>query len=241
MIKINLTLTHFIFLMTLFCSLEVYSCGVEEIFITGHQVEGYVRSDGVKVQSYYRKSYCRKIEKINFFTDQDSNLSKAYKIKFKQWKKSENKLIESLLGQLPNWLKRIKLSKILRSSIIQGEARNPALIIPKAKTLIISDNFFARKNKKAVLIHEMSHIGVLDVDPSLLLRFFKAGGWSYTKGRNPSPPEKVIIGDSIYSPSEDFANWVELYYTNPKRLKKFNEKQYQVLDKIIMMMEKSNG
>lgn len=238
MIKTKLTL--FIFLTTLFCSLEAYSCGADEIFVTGHHVEGYVRSDGVKVESYYRKSYCRKIEKFNYFTDQDSNLSKAYKIKFKKWKKSEHKLIEDLLGQLPTWLKKYKLSKVLRSSIIQGEVRNPALIIPKTKTLIISDNFFVRKNKKAVLIHEMSHIGVFDVDPSLLLRFFQAGEWSYTKGRNPSPPGKVIMNDSKYSPSEDFANWVELYYTDPKKLKTFNDKQYQVLNKIIIIMEKSN-
>jgi hypothetical protein len=238
-IKINLA--QFIFFTTFFCSIDVYSCGKDEVFITGHHVEGYVRSDGAKVESYYRKSYCRKIEKFNYFTDQDSNLSEAYKIKFKKWKKSEHKLIEDLLGQLPAWLKRNKLSKILRSSIIQGQARNPALIIPKTKTMIISDNFFARKNKKAVLIHEMSHIAVLDVDPSLLLRFFKVGGWSYTKGRNPSPPDKVIMDDSADSPSEDFANWVELYYTNAKKLKTFNEKQYQVLNKIIMIMEKSNG
>lgn len=238
---IKTKLAYFIFLVTLIYSLEVYSCGVDEIFITVHHVEGYVRLDGVQVESYYRKSYCRKIEKFNFFTDQDSNLSKVYKIKFKKWKKSEHKLIEDLLSQLPPWLKKYKLSKILRSSIIQGEARNPALIIPNTKILIISDNFFARKNKKAVFIHEISHVGVFDVDPNLLLRFFKAGGWSYTNGSNPSPPSKVIMDDSTDSPSEDFANWVELYYTNPKNLKTFNEKQYQVLNEIITIMEKSNG
>ena len=48
------------------------------------------------------------------------------------------------------------------------------------------------------------------------------------------------MDDSVGSPSEDFANWVELYYTNPNKLKKFNKKQFQALKKIIEIMEKSN-
>ena len=239
MIKTKLAL--FIFLTTLFCSLEVYSCRVDEIFVTGHHVKEYVRLNGVKVESYYRKSYCRKIERLNYFSNKDTKLSKKFKTKFKKWKKIERKLIEDLLKELPPWLKKYKLRKILRSSVIQGQINNPALIIPSSKTMIISDNYFKRKNQKGILIHEMSHIGVLDIDPILLLKFLKVGGWSYTKGSNPSPPDKVIMDDSVDSPSEDFANWVELYYTDPKKLKTFNDKQYQVLNTIIRIMEKSNG
>lgn len=238
---IKVCLAHLIFLISLLLSINVYSCGVDEIFITGHHVAGYVRSDGANVESYYRRSHCRKIEIFNYFTDKDSSLSKAYKTKFKEWKKSEQKVVEDLLEQLPAWLKRYKLSKILRTNIIQGQARNPALIIPKLKTMIISDNYFKRKNQKGILIHEMSHIGVLDVDPNLLLNFFKAGGWTYAKGLNPSPPDKVIMDDSVDSPSEDFANWVELYYTNLKKLETFNKNQYQALKRIITIMEKTNG
>lgn len=237
---IKVCLAHLVFLVSLLLSTNGYSCGVDEIFVTGHHMEEYVRSDGVKVEPYYRKSHCRKIEKLNYFTNGNTELSRKFEAKFKKWEKFEQKLIEDLLKELPPWLKRYKLSKILRSSVILGQVNNPALIIPKSKTMIISDNYFKRKNQKGILIHEMSHIGVLDVDPSLLLKFFKAGGWYYTKGRNPLPPGKVIMSDSVDSPSEDFANWVELYYTNPKKLKKFNKNQYQTLKRIITIMEKTD-
>lgn len=237
----KISLCSSILLVSLLASVNVYSCGVDEIFITGHHVTGYIRSDGVKFDSYYRESHCRKIKKFKYFSSNDSDLAQKYKTKFKAWKETEQKLIEDLLKKLPPWLRRYQLGKILRSSVIQGQVKNPALIIPKSKTMIISDNYFKRKNQKGILIHEMSHIGVLDVDPHLLLKFFKAGGWSYTKGRNPSPPDKVIMDDSVDSPSEDFANWVELYYTNPKKLKTFNKNQYQALKRIITIMEKTNG
>jgi hypothetical protein len=55
---------------------------------------------------------------------------------------------------------------------------------------------------------------------------------------SPKPPHKVIIPDSSHSPSEDFANSVEIYYSNPKRLKEFNPKSFAILEGIIKSKEK---
>lgn len=224
----------------LLVSFEAHSCKLDEIFISGHQVQAHIRSDSVKVEKFYRKSHCRKFAKFNYFSNRDNILSKEFETKFKSWTKSDQKLIKKLLTTLPTWLKRYKLNKILRASSIQDQPKNPALIVPKSKTLIISDNFFKRKNQKDVLIHEISHVAVFDVERSLLLKFFETGGWSYSKSSKPTPPDDVILADSKDSPSEDFANWVELYYTNPVKLKTKNSKQYQILDKIIRDLESSN-
>lgn len=93
-------------------------------------------------------------------------------------------------------------------------------------------------NKADIIVHEMAHIAVWDVSPLLLQEFFILRGWKYEKGSPPIPPKKVIMPDSGDSPSEDFANSVELYYKDPKLLKKFNPKSFLILEKIINSKEK---
>lgn len=68
--------------------------------------------------------------------------------------------------------------------------------------------------------------------------FFESRGWKYEKGKPPKPPKIVLLSDSSNSPSEDFANSVELYYSDPQRLKTFNLKSFVILEKIIKSMEK---
>ena len=60
----------------------------------------------------------------------------------------------------------------------------------------------------------------------------------YEKGKNPTPPNELLLPDSDQSPSEDFANSVELYYSNRQKLKNFNLKSFIILEKIISSKEK---
>ncbi len=57
------------------------------------------------------------------------------------------------------------------------------MTIPATKTLIIFDKFFPMANKKEIIIHEMSHIAVWDIDPLQLKEFFMSRGWAYEKGK----------------------------------------------------------
>jgi hypothetical protein len=136
------------------------------------------------------------------------------------------------------WLKKYKVSDILRASLQEGNPLNPAMTIPATKTLIFFDKFFTATNKREIIIHELSHVAAWDIDPIQLQDFFISQGWENEKGKPPKPPRELILPDSSESPGEDFANSVELYYSDPQRLKTFNLKSFIILDSIIKSKEK---
>jgi hypothetical protein len=87
-------------------------------------------------------------------------------------------------------------------------------------------------------VHEISHVAVWDIDPDELKRFLLSNGWIYIPSQLPKPPANVIIPDSVNSPSEDFSNSIETYYSDPERLKRFNPKSFSIIEQIINSMEK---
>lgn len=93
------------------------------------------------------------------------------------------------------------------------------------------------KNKRDVIIHEISHLAAWDIDANLLKDFFVSQGWKYTKGKPPIPPKENLLPDSATSPGDDFANSIELYYSDPDRLKKFNLNSFIILERIIKSKE----
>lgn len=212
------------------------ACLENEAYIKEQWIRPYVRNDGIFVTGHNRTSHCREINNYTF-EDQSNKKFKGIKTKFKKWKQNEKELVINLIKNLPPWLSRYKISEVLRANHQIGNPKNPAAIHPATRELIVFDNFFNEKNKSSILIHEIAHIAVINIKEehySLLIDFFQSNGWTYQIGTQPIPPKYVIIKDSVDSPSEDFANSVEVYYSSPEKLKKFNINSFNILEKIIL-------
>ncbi len=214
------------------------ACQPNEIHIREQWIENYIKEDGTPISAHVRSEHCREVKGKNFFQDSSSKEFRNFKIKFKSWNTIEKNLLNSELEKLPPWLKKYKIATFLRASIHDGNPKNPALTYPDSKTIILFDNYFNSPDKQSILLHEISHIAAWDINPEELKEFFLSNGWAYIPGEAPRPPVKVIIQDSVNSPSEDFSNSVEIYYSNPRSLKEFNPKSFSVIEKIIKSMEK---
>ncbi len=228
------------FLVAFFLIHPLYSlaCRPDEIHIREQWIDSFTKDDGTSVSAHTRSEHCRLVGGNNYFQDSPSVDLKKFKGKVKPWKESEKKIFHGLLDKLPLWLRKYKLAKVFRASSHEGNNSNPALTYPDSKTIILFDSFFTAADNQSILLHEMSHIAIWDIEPQDLRTFFVSNGWTYPPGKPPTPPKKVIIPDSVTSPSEDFSNTVEIYYSDPKRLKEFNPKSFSLIEKIIKSMEK---
>lgn len=235
--SIGLTMRWIIFFIFIF-PFKTIACLPNEIHIREQRIKTYVKEDGTKVSSHIRTEHCREINELNYFQNSSTKEFRNFKDKFKSWSPLERDLLNNELDKLPLWLKKYKIASFLRSSIHKGNPRNPALTYPDRKTIILFDAYFNSSDKRSILLHEISHIAAWDTDPVELQHFFVSNGWIYKRGEPPKPPQKVIIPDSSHSPSEDFANTVEMYYSNPKHLKEFNPKSFSIIESIIKSKEK---
>ena len=226
-------------LFVLLFSYNTYAlvCSPSEIYVREQQISAYKKTDGTSVKAHIRKAHCRKIQELNYFKDTTRQKIKGIETTLKKWKPEEKKVLEEYLEKLPSWLKKYKLSEILRGDV-GGGPKNPASAIPLTKSLLIFDNFFIRSNKLEILIHEVAHIAILDLNEGELLNFSKFSGWVIDRKKGIRlPPKKLILPDSSSSPSEDFANHVEIYYSDPKKLKKLNPKMFSFIESIIKKRE----
>lgn len=225
-------------LIIIFFPFRSFACLPNQIHVREHWVNSYVKEQGTKVTAHNRSEHCREIRGHSYFQNSTSKDFKNLKTNFKAWNEIEKGLLNKEFENLPLWLKRYKLTEILRADSQRGNPENPAMAYPATKTLIVFDKFFTMSNKRDIVIHELSHIAIWDINPDQSEKFFKANGWIYEKGKLPKPPNKLLIPDSGNSPTEDFANHVETYYANPSKLKEFNENSYQILEMIIKAKEK---
>jgi hypothetical protein len=227
-----------LFILFFLHSIKSIACLPNEIHIREQWIDTYKKDDGTTVSAHLRSEHCRQLKALNYTQDSSPKKFKNFNGKFKAWNITEKKQFNTELDKLPMWLSEYKHSSFLRATIHEGNPANPALAYPANKTIIVFDSFFKSSKKKDIIIHELSHIAVWDLDPVLLQKFFIANGWEYKKGESPKPPSKTILPDSTESPSEDFANSVETYYSNPKAFKEFNSKSFEILESIIKIKEK---
>lgn len=227
-----------IFILLAFFPVYGMACLPNEVHVREQWINPYSRQDGTHVSEHIRSEHCREIDGDNYFQNINKKEIKGLKTKFKAWTETEKTIVDKELNNLPVWLKKYKLADIFRASLQEGNPLNPAMTIPATKTLIFFDKFFTATKKREIIIHELSHIAVWDIDPIRLQDFFVSRGWEYEKGKPPKPPREVILPDSKESASEDFANSVELYYSDPLRLKAFNPQSFLILDSIIKSKEK---
>lgn len=226
----------FIFLI-LFSSLVFAGpCGPHEVYVREQLIKTYTKSDGTKVSAHPRDAHCRQLTHFNYFQDSTKQTFKGIKTTIKKWTVEERKVIEEHLEKLPSWLKKYKLTEILRGDI-GGNALNPAAAIPFTKTLLIFDQFFKAPNQLDILVHELSHIALHNIDPQLAIKFATSSGWILERNKRPVPPQKVIMPDSANSVGEDFANQIEIFHSNPEKLLQFNPQTFHLIQELIKREE----
>ncbi|HXH31113.1 MAG TPA: hypothetical protein VNJ01_09905 [Bacteriovoracaceae bacterium] len=225
-----------IFLLLLISTAFALPCGPHEIYIREQKIEAYTKLDGTKVTAHPRDAHCREIERSNYF--QDSTNQKFIKIRprIKKWTASEKKIVQENLALLPPWLSKYHLQEVLRGDI-GGHPDNPAASVVPTRTLLIFDQFFKEKDKRAIVIHEMAHIASRSIDPALVIEFSRASGWTVNDNFEPVPPQKLLIPDSQNSINEDLTNHIEVYYTDLPRLMTSNTLAFLTMKKIIESKE----
>lgn len=207
------------------------TCGPDEIFIREQRVTQYSKEDGTRVKAHDREAHCRQIQVHNYFKDKTSQRFKNIEPNLKPWKVKEKEIIEKLMAQLPEWLKKYTIASLLRST--SGAFDNPAYTINQTRTIILSDAFFKSPTKLDILTHEVAHLAISDFTEEIK-EFWQLSGWIHIKELQIKiPPSKLIINDSKESISEDFANHIEVYHFNPSYLKSFNPKMFEFLDRNI--------
>ncbi len=207
-----------ILVLILLTPILTLACLPNEIHIREEWIHSYTKQDDTIVSAHSRSEHCREIKGNNYFQNSPNKEIKG--LKTKKWTEKEKSLLNKEMENVPTWLKKYKLSETLRATLEESNPDNPAMIIPATKTLVIFDKFFSMPNKKDIIIHEMSHIAVWDFSPLDLKKFFISNGWIYKDVGKPTPPKKTFREDSKNSPSEDFANSIEAYYSAPDQLKK---------------------
>ena len=203
--------------------------------MSSHQVNAHQRS-GSTVSSHPRQEHCREkwrhSDKITssfqntrpeVWTDQE---------KFKQWKQLEIAEILKAYEKMPEWLLFLQKSfhRAEKSTIL----KNPAASDKRTDSITIYDEFYKRQNKEAIIAHELAHLLYKKLSVSEITTFTDLAGWTLKVEGNQVfevPPAIVLISDSTINKEEDFANPIEIYFTDPNKLKNHNLKLFEFFKK----------
>ena len=229
-------LLTYLALIVLVIPSQALGCLENQIYNREHQVAPYSRADQTPVSGYKRRGYCRELSAENYFQDKSSQNIKGAPLKLKKWSEAEKNTVQSQIDRLPTWLRRYRFGEVLRAQT--DDTANPASTIPSTKTIIIFDQFFNEKNQQDIIIHEVAHIAVWDLDASDAEQFATVSGRSIDlKKKQRLPPSNPLMPDSVDSISEDFANHIEIYYANEEILKKHNPKVHEFIRKLVQQKE----
>ncbi len=226
-------------LMLIVAPLLAKPCAPNELFIRAQKIQSYEKNDGTEVSSHQRSAHCRTIfERASYFQDSTKQKFPNLNTRFKKWNPKEKRIVEESFALIPAWLQEYKLTEILRGDK-GGHPLNPAASAPLTKSLIIFDSFFSSIDKRAIIIHEMAHIALLNLDPQLTFEFSVASGWTLDEtSLRPVPPKNPLLPDSTISINEDLANHIEIYHTNPNRVLVNNPVSFSIIQKIVETKEK---
>lgn len=223
-------------LLLIFWTNFAISCEPNQIYVRSHQVASYTKMNGKIVNSYKRTGYCKEIIGSTFFEDKTALKVKEKVLAVKKWSELEKQIFLEEFAKIPSWLARYSLKEALRTES-GGSDTNPATTYALSKTVVLHDSFFKMKNKRDVIIHEMSHIAIFDFSAEQIFEFATLSGWSFErkleKITKRIPPSKTLLDDSSFSIDEDFANHIEVFYSNPDKIKKENIKMFDFLQAII--------
>ncbi len=204
--------------------------------VKSHQVKKYERK-GFPVSAHPRLEHCREIWKhadeiISAFKDSaPSNWTKEEK--FKAWSQKEIREILKAYGRLPEWLVNLHES-FHRAEMSSKSIKNPAASDKTTDSVTIYDEFYKRSNKEAIVGHEMAHLLFKRLSSEDITSFTDLAGWTVKVDGNQVfevPPSKFLIQDSVIDKEEDFANLIEIFFSEPSKLKNHNPKLFDFFQK----------
>lgn len=204
--------------------------------VKSHDVKQHKRN-GVSVSEHPRQEHCREIWKNSdkiistFENSVPSNWTKEEK--FKAWSQKDIREVLKAYEKLPEWLLNLHKS-FHRAATSSKSAKNPAASDKTTDSVTIYDEFYKRSNKEAIVGHEMAHLLYKKTSHEDIITFTELADWTLKVEGNQVfevPPDKVIIQDSIVNKEEDFANLVEIYFTDPSKLKNHNPKLFEFFQK----------
>jgi hypothetical protein len=190
-----------------------------------------------KVREHPRREYCREKWKhsdkvISTFKESPpTNWSKNEK--FKPWTQKEIRDILKAYEKLPEWLLFLHKS-FHRAEKSSNLSTNPAASDKTTDSVTIYDEFYKRLNQEAIVGHEMAHLLFKKLSVDDKVQFNDLSGWTLKVEGNQVfeiAPPKVIINDSVLNKEEDFANLIEVYLTDPAKLKSHNTKLFNFFEK----------
>lgn len=201
-------------------------CKPWQILVKQHHVNEHNRDLTTHVNAYNKDSYCRaKFHNSDFWGP------KLF-LKKSEWKKHELLTVLELLASLPSYLE-IEINSFRRQSKSEID-KNPASSNLSDKSITLYDLFFNEKltPQKLILAHELGHFLFIKLSPDEQQEFVVAAGWRLgnlnlaTRKIELIRPAKLLKEDSALEPEEDFANHLEIYYSNPLLIKKHNTNAY---------------
>lgn len=204
--------------------------------VRSHVVNKHERN-GAPVSSHNRHEHCREIWKhadkiISTFKDSPPpNWTKEEK--FKVWSQKDKREVLKAYETLPEWLLDLHKS-FNRADTSSKSAKNPAASDKTTDSVTIYDEFYKRSKKEAVIGHEMAHLLFKRLSADDISSFMDIAGWTLKVEGDQVfevPPSKVLMQDSVINKEEDFANSIEIFFTDPSRLKNHNKKLFDFFQK----------
>ncbi|MBK9294475.1 MAG: hypothetical protein IPM57_08520 [Oligoflexia bacterium] len=201
-------------------------------YVRAHDRDGYIRYDGVEVSPTKVSSHCRSNSSAyNKWIDKfiDSSPAKWPHIteRFSKWTEAEKYKIIRAIEKLPEFLWRDSKRKIYRANK-SAEGKNPST--SSSKHLVVYDTAFTDKHDLSmVLAHEFAH-ELYDQDSQLAKDYGLAMGWGAKRVRGKvlkiQRKSGYVDEDGKISAEEDFANNLEYFLFDPKKLKASSEPAY---------------
>lgn len=203
-----------------------------QVKVRKHQVGKHQRKDS-QVSSHQRREHCRekwKLADVYIKRIVDTNpegWQSSHEI-YKPWSIIEKEMFLKVLSSIPTQY-QMENFYFYRSHHSELKS-NPASIHLNSRSITLYDHFFNTKNQSSILVHESSHYQFSKLSETHRDHFLELSGW--TKVIEDSkislrPPKVLIKKDSLISPEEDFANYAEVYYESPEKLKSINIKLFQ--------------
>lgn len=203
--------------------------------VSTHRVSTHQRN-GSTVSSHPRQEHCREKWKYSdqivssFQDEKPSNWSTQDK--FKKWNQADIVEVLKAYEKMPDWL--LFLQKSFHRAEISTIPKNPAASDKTTDSITIYDEFYKRSNKEAIVGHELAHLLYKKLSVSDITSFTDLAGWTLkVEGSEvfEVPPSKVLINDSKLNKEEDFANLIEIYFTDPNKIKSYNPKLFEFFHK----------
>jgi hypothetical protein len=215
------------------------TCPTDQHLVKSHKRSAYFRADGAFVSASTVSAHCRqKPESYVFwqenFKDQRPEKWPYKNEKTKKWTLEETERVLEAICELPKELWNKSNYKIYRMDKSK-DGGNPAT--SSENILILYDSAFSEKyNLSRVIAHEFAHEIYNKLDHKIKGEYQAPMGWITVRHAGTdfvisSRKENYVADDGLASPEEDFANNVEFFLFDTKKLQKITPKAFEWINK----------